>query len=217
MAALFFCYLCKKEVMKFTGPEYEQSVKTISIDRANRLGLLIMVPVFVGVTAIHLLFWGTDLLDYFRTPKLAARWFHDGLGFSIVCMVGIGLHELIHGITWALFSPSGFRSVRFGVLKEWFTPYCHCTEPLKINHYRLGAIMPAIFLGVVPIAVGIAVGYYRATLFGIFFTVAAIGDFMVLQLLRGEKPDDYAQDHPTEAGCYVFRRKESPLPSSTKN
>ena len=87
------------------------------------------------------------------------------------------------------------------------TPYCHCKEPLMVKHYILGAIMPAFVLGIIPAIIAIIIGNFGLLLFGSFFTLAAIGDFMVIYILRNEKKDDFVLDHPSEAGCYIFRKE----------
>lgn len=43
--------------------------------------------------------------------------------------------------------------------------------------------------------------------FGIIFSAAAAGDLMIYQLIKNENPEDYVQDHPTEAGYTIFRQK----------
>ncbi|HHV87163.1 MAG TPA: DUF3267 domain-containing protein [Petrimonas sp.] len=197
----------------FHESEYEKVLKTISIERASRVGLIITVPVFLIFTVPYVLIYDnglSDLFEHFRNGISPAEIAIDFLLFTTAVVIGIVLHELIHGITWALFAKKRFKSIRFGVLWKLLTPYCHCTEPLKIKHYLLGAITPALFLGFVPGVAGIVVGSYPVTLFGIFFIIAAIGDFMIVHLLKNEKPDDYAQDHPSEAGCFVFRKKIRP-------
>ncbi len=191
----------------FNENDYEKELKTIDIEKANKLGISLLIPVFLFFTALHFILWKDELLHYFRnefTIMDAVR--NLGL-FFIAMLLGIVLHELIHGIFFAMFAKRGFRSIRFGVLWQYLAPYCHCKEPLQIKHYRLGALAPAIFLGVIPTIIGLVIGRYLITFLGIFFIVAAIGDFMVIYLLKDEKSTDYAQDHPSEAGCYIFRKK----------
>jgi hypothetical protein len=45
------------------------------------------------------------------------------VGFIVlIATIGIILHELIHGITWAKYTKDGFKSIRFGVLWKFLTP-----------------------------------------------------------------------------------------------
>ncbi|MBK7098987.1 MAG: DUF3267 domain-containing protein [Sphingobacteriales bacterium] len=128
------------------------------------------------------------------------------LKWLIICLAGIVVHELVHGITWALYAKKGFRSIKFGVLWKYITPYCHCKEPLQIRHYLIGAITPFILVGLLPAVYAIITGSINWLLFGIFYTVGAVGDFLIIKLLLPEKRNDYALDHPSEAGCYVYRK-----------
>ena len=191
----------------FNENNYEKVLKTISIEKANRWGLILMIPVFFIFTALHIFLWRNSMLEYFREDFTLMKVMKDGFLFFIAFLIGIVLHELIHGISFALFAKRGFRSIRFGVLWKYLTPYCHCTEPLKIRHYIFGALTPSVLLGLTPAIIGLIIGKYLVTFFGIIFIIAAIGDFMVVHLLWNEKPTDYAQDHSSEAGCFVFRKK----------
>jgi hypothetical protein len=82
------------------------------------------------------------------------------------------------------------------------TPYCHCKEPLKVKYYILGAITPAIILGFIPSILAILIGNIGLLIFGILFTMAAIN------LIRKENMNELVQDHPSEAGCYSYRKTE---------
>ena len=70
-------------------------------------------------------------------------------------LVLIVVHELIHGITWAIYAKDGFKSIGFGFSLKAFCPYCTCTEPLKKSAYIVGAMMPTVILGFVPCVVSL--------------------------------------------------------------
>ncbi|MEK9603615.1 MAG: DUF3267 domain-containing protein, partial [Flavobacteriaceae bacterium] len=134
-----------------------------------------------------------------------------GLGFLLIfgiLILGIVLHELIHGITWAKFSKEGFKSIKFGVLWKMLTPYCHCKEALNVRQYIIGAITPAIIMGIVPSIIAIMIGNFELLIFGMFFTMAAGGDFLIINLIRKENSSDLVQDHPSEVGCYIYRKMQ---------
>lgn len=125
----------------------------------------------------------------------------------LVMIIGIVLHELIHGIFFARFASKGFKSIKFGILWKMLTPYCHCKEPLQIKHYIIALLAPLVILGILPALIGLAIGHFVFVLFGIFFSTAAAGDLMIYHLIKKENPEDYVQDHPSEAGYYIFRKK----------
>jgi len=170
--------------------------KTIDILAANKLALQIMgiAAVFPGIP--FYLIW---------KPAFGFSW-QGGMLFFLLFVAGIVLHELIHGLFFGLYAKSGFKSIRFGFIREYLTPYCHCTEPLKLGHYFIGALMPALLLGVVPMVVSFFTGSVLWLIFGILFFSAAAGDFMVVWMLRKEHPETLVQDHPSEAGCWVYRK-----------
>ena len=130
------------------------------------------------------------------------------MGIVVVLMIlGIVLHELIHGFVWLLFVKEGFRSIRFGVMWKYLTPYCHCKEHLKVKHYIAGAIMPAIILGVLPTLWAFVTGNIMLFFLGLYFIVAASGDFLIIYILRNEDSNSYVKDHESEPGCIVYKLK----------
>lgn len=74
-----------------------------------------------------------------------------------------------------------------------------------MRHYLIGAIMPLVLLGIVPGVISWFTGNIYLTLFGTVFTVSAIGDLLVVHLLKNFSKDTYIQDHPKEAGFYVYK------------
>ena len=124
---------------------------------------------------------------------------------SACIFIGIIAHELIHGVTWAVFAKKKIKSISFGVVWKYLTPYCHCNEPLLVKQYILGGIMPGIILGICPSIMAIVLGNYPLLLFRIIFSGAAGGDFMTVNILRKESMNSLVQDHPTKIGCYIYR------------
>ena len=188
---------------------YRKEKLTIDLVWANVFGVLILIP-------IGLLF---GLPFYFIwKPQLDIKQYLDsagplgaGLGFLLIfgiLILGIVLHELIHGIIWAKFAKEGFKSIKFGVLWEMLTPYCHCKEALNVRQYIIGAIAPAIILGIIPAIIAIMTGNLGLLIFGMLFTMAAGGDFLIINLIRKESSSDLVQDHPSEAGCFIYRKIE---------
>lgn len=172
---------------------------TVSTEKANVVALLFLIPVIIlGIG--YLLIWAPHLsTEAFK--NLFLEW---GFWFLPILLGGIVVHELIHGVTWALFTSRGFRSIRFGVIRKTLTPYCHSKEALKARQYRLGALMPAIVLGFVPILIAYGTGSVGLMGFGMIFTLAAGGDFLIVWLLRKTPRQALVEDHPSKPGCYVY-------------
>ena len=194
----------------------EREKLTIDLVKANIYALIGIIPIVILYVVPFYLVWKDQLtLTHVRSIILETEWLKSrAISFLIIIsliIIGIILHELIHGITWSFYTKNGFKSIKFGVLIKMLTPYCHCKEPLKVNQYILGAIMPAIILGVIPALLAILFGSIVLLAFGIFFTIAAMGDFLIIFLLRKENRNTLVLDHPTEPGCFIYRKKEKYL------
>jgi len=188
---------------------YKKEKLTINLVWANIIGILILIPI---VVLFGLPYYLRNILEIdFKNimDGLVPLDIAYGVLYGFGAMIfGIVLHELIHGITWAWFTKNGFKSIKFGVLWKMLTPYCHCKEPLKVSQYMIGAITPSIILGFIPSILAIFIGNLGLLIFGMFFTAAAAGDFLMINLIRKENKDDLVQDHPSEVGCYIYRKLE---------
>ncbi|BDD08061.1 hypothetical protein FUAX_04930 [Fulvitalea axinellae] len=188
---------------------FKKEKLTVNLVWANVFGFLILVPISVVYITPYYFLWNDDSgLASKLTGMKAQEVAFGGIYVLVALVLGIIIHELIHGITWARFAKNGFKSIKFGILWKMLTPYCHCMEPLKVKDYIKGAIMPAIVLGFVPAVLAIVTGHLGLLAFGIFFTMAASGDFLIINLIRKENMEDMVQDHPSEVGCYIYRREE---------
>jgi hypothetical protein len=188
---------------------YDKEELTIDAVKANLYAVLVTIPVGVLLGLPYYLLWKENFNSENLKSFVASNksWMTYSAPIVIVVMLlGVILHELIHGITWARFTKEGFKSIKFGVLWKVMTPYCHCNEPLLLKHYIIGGAMPAIILGIVPALVGMVTGHLAAFTLGLFFTIAAAGDFMIINMLRKEDRHDFVQDHPSKIGCYIYRR-----------
>ena len=189
---------------------YKKELLTFDLMKANLYAIFSIIPVLILYGVPFVLLWRNTF------SKVALKNFIDeftlGIGGNFVSIllvmtIGVIAHELIHGITWGMYTKNGFKSIKFGVLWKVLTPYCHCSEPLKVNHYITGGIMPAIILGFLPFVYSLFTGNALWLFFGIFFTMAAVGDFLIVNLVRKENMNSLVLDHPSEVGCYVFRKE----------
>jgi len=167
---------------------------TMGFGEANLYGLLLAIPIMAILLIPFVLIWN------YETLKTGADVIMDY--FLLIILVGIIIHELLHGLTWGLFASNGLKSIKFGVKWKFLTPYCHCKEPLKVKHYRIGGAMPLIIMGIIPSIIGLIIGHGGFLTFGIFFTIAAGGDIIALFMLRKLDNEIYISDHPNKMGFY---------------
>lgn len=166
---------------------------TLSTGKVNLYSLAMIIPVTAIILIPYLLIWDYASFESGRKEFMKL--------FIYILIFGIILHELLHGITWAFFTKKGFKSIKFGI--NGITPYCHCKEPLKVKHYRLGGAMPLIVMGIIPLFTGIILGNGLFLSFGIFFSWAACGDIISLYMLRKFSENTMVSDHPDKMGFYI--------------
>jgi hypothetical protein len=121
----------------------------------------------------------------------------------------IVVHELVHGITWAIYAEHHWKDIEFGVMWQLLTPYCTCKVPLKKGQYIIGGLMPLIVLGIVPYIVSLWVGSLFLFLIAYVMILSAGGDVLLVLKLCGYKTNAkevLIYDHPTKAGSIIFER-----------
>jgi hypothetical protein len=167
---------------------------SVSMERANTLVLFISIPVVVLQFAIYLLVHDIEGLKPTWSTAI----------LIVAVLLGVVIHELIHGISWVVFGRKSFSAVKFGVQWKTLTPYAHLTEPIEVNAYRLGAFLPGFVLGILTYSLSLVLENGDLFWFSLVHTSAAGGDWLILWLIRHVKSGLQVEDHPTQAGCYVL-------------
>ncbi|HJQ13809.1 MAG TPA: DUF3267 domain-containing protein [Anaerolineales bacterium] len=167
---------------------------SISMARANIIVAFISIPV---VILQFLIFIGLHGIE-----NLSIQW--NLIALIVVLMLGVAIHELIHGITWVIVGRKPLSAVKFGFQWKTATPYAHLKEPVEVNAYRLGGFLPGFLLGILPYVLSLVLGSGDLFWFSLFHTSAAGGDWLILWLIRNVTAGMQVEDHPTNAGCYVL-------------
>ena len=178
--------------------------------KANLFALVFLIPLVLIVAFPYYYFWPEQFSKQSIGAYVKAR---EALTFAdisigaIVIVTGVVAHELLHGLGWSFYAKKGWKSIRFGIVWKYLTPFCHCKEPLKLGAYRIGSILPSIVLGFIPSILALITGNLWILIFGFFFTFAAGGDFLILWLLRMERSSAWIQDHPEKIGCMIIQQQ----------
>jgi len=167
---------------------------SISMVRANVVVLFITIPVVILQFAIFILLHGMENLE--------PTW--NSVVLIVAVLLGVVIHELMHGISWVFFGHKPFSAIKFGFQWKTFTPYAHLKEPVEVNAYRLGAFLPGFILGILTYILSLAFGNANLFWFSLVHTSAAGGDWLILWLIRNVQAGTQVEDHPTNAGCYVL-------------
>jgi hypothetical protein len=167
----------------------------ISFRRANIYSFVLMFLIILSFTYGYGEIWGYGD-NGIRIELIKSS-------FLFVFLLGIVFHEILHGLTWSIYAKSGFKSIKFGFKWKHLTPFCHCTEELKVKHYKRGAVMPLLVLGLLPSIYAVIVGNSTVFFYGLVFTCVSAGDIIVLFMLRKLNNEIYIFDHPNKMGFYV--------------
>ena len=178
---------------------YKKTELTVNILKANIFAIVLLLL----VAAIAIVLYVLRYDDMFSRVSTIGT-----IGFFVVFLALAVVHELIHGIGWA-FSTKTFKVIDFGIMRDSLTPYCTCSQPLNKGQYILGAILPLITLGIIPMIVGYLICSFYTLIMGVMMTSAAAGDILIIRKIlkyKSNAKDIVYIDHPTEAGGVIFER-----------
>ncbi len=187
-------------------PGYIVESRLINLYKANVVGFLFFAVFIVLYGFPFYLLW--DIKESLASMKsdIHNKASNTWWIYTIIIVCGIVIHEFVHGILFASFAKHGFKSIKFGVLWKTLTPYAHCKEPLPVREYMLAVLMPFIIVGLLPGIYSIFAGNLPLLFFAIFFSGAAAGDFMILNLIYKEDKEHLILDHPKEGGCFILKK-----------
>src|SRR5512133_3431690 len=139
---------------------------SISMMAANVYSMLIVLPLIAVLAGLFLLRWAGQFRGAFFAGGSS-----DLLLFLVVFFAGIVVHELIHAVSWTVFGRLPRSAIHFGIDKKTLSPYAHCKEPLAVNSYRLGTLMPGLLMGILPALASVITGSGWLLGFGLLFTL----------------------------------------------
>ncbi|MBN1143616.1 MAG: DUF3267 domain-containing protein [Bacteroidales bacterium] len=164
----------------------------------NKTMLFIVVVAIVFAICAELLFdtiWkGRPALLHMEVPS----W----VKYTSV-LLAIVMHELIHGLFFALHAENGFKAVSFGFSRTMFSPYCHCKDPVRVKHYRRAGIAPTLILGIIPLAFALITGVNWIKTLGILLTIGGLGDVLVWLKMFRFNNNLMVRDHPEKMGFII--------------
>lgn len=127
--------------------------------------------------------------------------------FAALVIASIFIHELLHGVGWQFFTKGKWKSIYFGIMWEYLTPYCHCREPLKPGQYLVGVLTPFMVLGAGLYIAAFISGSNLLFLLSLLNILSAGGDTTIacigLKYLK-QNESCYILDHPTDCGFIAF-------------
>ena len=176
---------------------YRKKDVTITSGKAMILGVLYALP-FVIVFG---------LLYRFFLIKRAHLLEVSGLSFYIlfiaIIAISVVIHELLHGVGWAVASGKGWNVVRFNM--NAMMPSCACKVALEKKAYLFGVLTPFAVLGFGSVCFIFIYPGTVSFLTMVVNFVSAGADLMIACNVLKER-DVLIADHPKEAGYIAFYR-----------
>ena len=105
----------------------------------------------------------------------------NSIPFILIVIVGIIVHEMIHGIFDIIFLKNGLKSIK--IKFKGGALFCLPTGVLKISEFKIILLMPLIIMGIIPALISLFVGNSLLLFFGIIFIALAGADIYILYLL----------------------------------
>ncbi len=175
---------------------------SVPLEEIATKGLLLSLALLAVPVVI---FWALHGLDTFWAGMFSSVPF---LLFIVWMIAAIIAHEVVHAVGWKVAGGLRWRDLRFGIDRKTLSPYCHAKVPMTAQAYRIGALLPGIVTGLLPTLVGLLWADATWTLFGAILISAAVGDLIVLWVLRSVPGGALVLDHPANAGGYVMDRDQ---------
>lgn len=174
--------------------------RDISIPMKEAAGKSLIIAIPVAMLQTGLFYWANGFSELPGQTETAL--------YAFLLLFGILMHELVHMFAWAILAKKPLRAFKLGFQWSSFTPYAHCREPMDILPYRIGSFAPGLLLGILPWLISLFTADGMLFLFGLLYTTAASGDFLILWVIRAIRPGTAVQDHPTNAGCLIIETEE---------
>lgn len=172
---------------------------SISPDKVLLLGVPLSALAFAVIYVPYRLLWGDspgDMIEALLRPNVAVT--------ALVVIVSLVVHELLHAATWYFLSARPKPVIRFGINWQALMPYAHTATPMSVRTYRLAALAPGFIMGILPGVWGVVAGDIVIAAWAALFLVFAVGDFVIIYLLRKVPPTAMVMDHPSKVGCMLI-------------
>ena len=174
---------------------YREKDVTISSGKATVLGVVFSVPFIVMIGLLYRLV----LNERAHLSEIEGLSFYSL--FIAILVVSVVVHELLHGVGWAIASGKGWNAVRFNI--NAMMPSCACKVALEKKTYLIGVLAPFVVLGSGSILFVLVYPGTVSLLTMMVHFVAAGADLLIaLHVLR--EGACLIADHPTQAGYIAF-------------
>lgn len=182
---------------------YREKDLTVGIVYANIMSIVFGIPLILPLAALYI------KLNPIQLEGFADRTAFFSFGIVLAILIATVIHELIHGTVWAVYAKEHFKSIEFGFIKEYLTPYCCCKDALPKIPYIIGSLAPTFILGIIPCVIAIISGSGFLFVFGCLMILSGGGDMTITSKMlcyRSRYLEAVYLDHPYKCGLVVFEK-----------
>lgn len=129
------------------------------------------------------------------------------LGIFALFLAGLLLHEAVHVAGYYLFGHVRRSAVHLGGGGAGMALRARSAEPVSARAYRAILALPAVFLGVLPGALGVAIGSWLLVIWAVWMLVLSGSDLAALWAMRDLPGPTPVRAHPLRPGCEVLPDK----------
>ena len=176
---------------------YHEKDVTITSGKAMILGVFYALPFVIIFGLLYRFF----LVDRAYLLEVSGLSFY--IIFIVIIAISVVIHELLHGVGWAVASGKGWNVVRFNI--NAMMPSCACKVALEKKSYLFGVLTPFVVLGFGSV---FFIFIYPGTVSFLTMLVNFIsaGADLIIACNVLKERDVLIADHPKEAGYIAFYR-----------
>ncbi|WDC83392.1 DUF3267 domain-containing protein [Caloramator sp. mosi_1] len=171
----------------------------ISGIKLNAMSMVIgIINVSILVT-LYIIRWGYDTIYTILNINDAS--------FYIWLIIGLILHEILHGIAYVVFGKVKKSDVMFGINFKTLTLYASCKVPISSIAIVKVCIFPLLILGIVPIILCMLFKELSFLfMWSVFMVALSSGDIYISWIMREYIEDFIFMDKPNEIGFYLMKK-----------
>lgn len=99
--------------------------------------------------------------------------------FFILMFLWLIIHELLHGLAFALFKEVKKENITFGMFLEKGIFYCMCKQNIGKKVILTSLLFPLIIIGFITLIIGMIINNYELVFLSILNIVSSIGDIVM--------------------------------------
>ncbi|VVM33698.1 DUF3267 domain-containing protein [Terribacillus sp. AE2B 122] len=124
--------------------------------------------------------------------------------FFLLIIIGIILHELLHGIGFIVIGKVKSSQIKYGFSWKDGAAYAHCMVPIKVRAYRVALLLPVFLTGLLPLLISYIIGNGVLLTASVILTAGGIGDWLIFRSLTKYEASQFVKDHPTKVGYFIY-------------